>query len=396
MTRHPHATRGIPKFRRGFTLIEVLLVTILSAVLMVGLWSLFGTYIRLFDSGPERTERAQLLRALKLQFTDDLQGVNQIALPTTRSGSRMTFGQTSTSTSPNSAGAVNVDSLLSSIDTSSQSPLPRSSRMTFGQTSTSTSSDSAAAADIDLLLSSTDASSQSPLPRFGIIGDSQSLRLFTLKPPEVGLDDSPPDDALTVEPGLSPTVGREFVAVTYTFSEPLDASPIEQEQPPGLLRREQLWIAPRSVPGIAAESDSLFGADSAEATADELLADDSATWVPEVRALKFRYFGDGVWQESWDSLQKRALPTAVEIVFELGEIPYEDEEQEEAEVLDEVDEIATDDELVDENSTLLEDPERRKRQNRFLIYLPAGPKSAPPSGFGPSTITAGAVQGGPP
>src|SRR4051812_15526916 len=59
----------------GFTLLEVLLTAILSATLMAGLWSLFGTYLRLFDTGQARVERSSLLRALDSQFTIDLQSV---------------------------------------------------------------------------------------------------------------------------------------------------------------------------------------------------------------------------------------------------------------------------------------------------------------------------------
>ena len=59
----------------GFTLLEVLLTAILSATLLAGLWSLFGTYLRLFESGQTRVERAQLARALTAQLSDDLHAV---------------------------------------------------------------------------------------------------------------------------------------------------------------------------------------------------------------------------------------------------------------------------------------------------------------------------------
>ena len=62
----------------GFTLLEVLLTAILSATLLAGLWSLFGTYLRLFESGQARVERAQLLRALTRQISDDLHAVEEL------------------------------------------------------------------------------------------------------------------------------------------------------------------------------------------------------------------------------------------------------------------------------------------------------------------------------
>ena len=57
---------------RGFTLLEVLLATVLMAVLMTGIWALVGTYQRLFAVGEASTEQSQLVRTLLEQFSDDL------------------------------------------------------------------------------------------------------------------------------------------------------------------------------------------------------------------------------------------------------------------------------------------------------------------------------------
>ncbi len=61
--------------RRAFTLIEVLLTTLLAAVLLVALWSLLSMYSKAFESGHARTEQAQLARTLLEQISVDLQGV---------------------------------------------------------------------------------------------------------------------------------------------------------------------------------------------------------------------------------------------------------------------------------------------------------------------------------
>jgi len=63
--------------RGGFTLIEVLLTTVLAAVLLVALWSLLSMYSRTFESGQFRTEQAQLARTLLEQVEVDLQAIVQ-------------------------------------------------------------------------------------------------------------------------------------------------------------------------------------------------------------------------------------------------------------------------------------------------------------------------------
>jgi prepilin-type N-terminal cleavage/methylation domain-containing protein len=57
---------------RGFTLLEVMLATVLMAVLMTGIWGLLSTYQRLFSAGERATEQSQLARTLLEQISDDL------------------------------------------------------------------------------------------------------------------------------------------------------------------------------------------------------------------------------------------------------------------------------------------------------------------------------------
>jgi prepilin-type N-terminal cleavage/methylation domain-containing protein len=64
-----------PAARAGFTLLELLLTSLLSAVLLAGLWALFSTYMQLFETGQTKTEQSQLIRALAQQVADDLRSV---------------------------------------------------------------------------------------------------------------------------------------------------------------------------------------------------------------------------------------------------------------------------------------------------------------------------------
>ena len=64
------------RFRgRGFTLLEILLATVLMATLLLAVWSLLNTYAALFEKGQTRTDHSQLVRSLSRQLTDDLAGL---------------------------------------------------------------------------------------------------------------------------------------------------------------------------------------------------------------------------------------------------------------------------------------------------------------------------------
>ena len=42
------------------------------------------------------------------------------------------------------------------------------------------------------------------------------------------------------------------------------------------------------------------------------------TWVPEVVALEFRYYDGQGWRSSWNSLEQKSLPVAVEISMKIA------------------------------------------------------------------------------
>ena len=61
----------------GFTLLELLIATALSVVLLAGLWGLLRIYSDLFDKGQAKTERSQLVRSLLEQISEDLRSAIQ-------------------------------------------------------------------------------------------------------------------------------------------------------------------------------------------------------------------------------------------------------------------------------------------------------------------------------
>ena len=67
--------------RSGFTLLEVLIATVITALLLAGLYSLLGIYTGLYDVGQAKAEHAQLVRSVQKQLTEDLLGVSLGSAP---------------------------------------------------------------------------------------------------------------------------------------------------------------------------------------------------------------------------------------------------------------------------------------------------------------------------
>jgi hypothetical protein len=63
------------------------------------------------------------------------------------------------------------------------------------------------------------------------------------------------------------------------------------------------------------EVDRLTGSFDEPAESESSLAEAAEFLAPEINSLSFRYF-DGIdWQDEWDSLERGAIPTAIEIVI---------------------------------------------------------------------------------
>ena len=56
----------------GFTLLEVLIAAVLLATLLVAIWGLYRMFASLYETGYVKTERAQLIRSLVQQLSEDL------------------------------------------------------------------------------------------------------------------------------------------------------------------------------------------------------------------------------------------------------------------------------------------------------------------------------------
>jgi hypothetical protein len=118
--------------------------------------------------------------------------------------------------------------------------------------------------------------------------------------------------------------------VYYSLSAPQEAEDSQTESTAGLVRRELDFETPvdfestadLNLVSLATEevdaamsADTISGGTSDQAQLDPL--DDTLVLVPEVVGLEFRYFDGNGWVSQWDSLQRKSLPAAVEVILEM-------------------------------------------------------------------------------
>jgi type II secretory pathway pseudopilin PulG len=272
--------RASRKPRGGFTLLEVLLAATLSSVLLLSLWSLLGIYSELFETARAKTEQAQLARALLQQMSDDLRG----AIQDTAVRPRLKSVQ----------GAVARDAIDDNTDDNIDDELEPPSPLSWS----------------------------SSVRRFGLFGSQHELRFDVLQVTQAALSRAVDDE--TAED--RPIVARapELRTVHYWFEQLRDVDESAVDEPaeddgethPGLMRREfdfetrrtdengstgDTGISPVLEPGALARR---------QCHPED---DEGLTWVPEVVALEFRYYDGQGWRSSWNSLEQKSLPVAVEI-----------------------------------------------------------------------------------
>ena len=262
---------------RGFTLVEVLVATALSVTLLLGLWTLFDIYTKLFTVGQTKTENAQLARALLEQVADDLHSAIQDPIPGAPATSR-------TST-PLRRFVLSGSSDRLRLDVLQVTPLQGN-----------------------------------PTP----VGDSERLA-------------DEPSPARVPELRTVYYTFHDPLAATGSSepSEPTGPTESNAESLPGLVRREldfetppdaQPGADPGGAPGEPGASGAAVSGDpwaddsGASDSSAAQLVDTSITWVPEVVRLQFRYFDGNGWTSQWSSLSRKSLPVAVEVTVQLGTV----------------------------------------------------------------------------
>ena len=288
----------------GFTLLELLLTSILSTVLLAGLWTLFHTYMRLFETGQAKTEQSQLVRALAQQLSDDLRTV--VVAPRAES-----------------SGLREAPASAASISTGSP---------TAGSALTQPSGAGSFANGNGKGVTGGTSQATATLPRFALVGTSHVLKLEFAQT-------APPD---TRSPEKTPLVGSlradivpavpELRTILYSFEESREVRATDRKAPPGLVRVDLDWRtfferstgSRRGGPSGAAsgaqaalgDSVDTLGLTSSEAL--QSLPENSWIHIPEVIHCGFRYFDGRDWTEEWDSRQRQSLPAAVEVTMQLS------------------------------------------------------------------------------
>ncbi len=265
MHRSANPTFRRPAPPRGFTLLEVLIASMLIAVLMASAWHILGLYTDMFERGETRTEESQLVRTLAQQFSDDLAGAIQ--------------------------DPVFIDP---------NSPGPTGARR-FGLYGSSSE------LRIDVL--QIPAFETAPAVTAKEIEDAAAPR--KLQAPELRTVYYRFQGSVVAGAGEDERVGLTRRELDFETPEKLDenapAAAIGLASPPA--------ASPPAASPPAASPPAPRGQPAAFDQLLEASLASSVTWAPEVIALKFRYFDGSAWQGSWDSLAKRGLPVAVEVTM---------------------------------------------------------------------------------
>lgn len=253
--------------RAGFTLLEVLITLGAMAFLMAALWSLFGTYAKLFDAGRTKAGATQLIGGLVQQITDDLRNAVSDAVPSPPGAAPGTVRRF----------ALFGDAHTLQIDVC-QTTWPRAATASFASGGGSYDVDPELAPQAHELRTvrywfvDPTAAEQSG----GELRGGLSRREFPFEAPsEAALD------ATQLPPPQQPDDSSSAVQPS---SDGMDETP-----PPELAILEQTPVD---------------------------YQDDRVTWVPEALRLEFRYFDGTTWSSVWSSLARKSLPLAVEITID--------------------------------------------------------------------------------
>lgn len=245
----------------GFTLFEVVLATALAATLLLGVWSLFSIYTRLFEAGQAKTESSQLARALLDQLAADLRSAIQDPIPAASSKAR-TSTPLRRFTLSGSAHELRLDVLqLTPLE---GNPTPVS--------------------DSEQLLGELSAAR---VPELRTV-------YYTFQQPSRSADPTTEDF-------------RGLVRRELDFETPVTEQAVTGA--PGAL------AGPQDLAG-----DEAFDDPGALGPSTPNAVDDSVIWAPEVVRLDFRYFDGSGWASQWNSLTRKSLPVAVEVTMQLQRV----------------------------------------------------------------------------
>lgn len=239
--------------RGGYTLLEVLIASLIALILLAGLYAALNVTLVRMDANRDQIAGNDLSRAVFNRVGADL--ANTLGpLPPKSGGDGTTGGASSSSSGASSTAATTGSSGTTgtSTETSAAAATTESTTTTTDGTTTS-----AAAAGVDIPFGA------------GIVGTDKQLKIVLSRTPAVLVDlEAASADTGTGQPS-------DLRSVVYYLA--ADGQ--------GLCRQERPWV---TADGVWNSSDP----DRTDEAADII--------APEVKDLTFEYYDGGTWQSSWD------------------------------------------------------------------------------------------------
>ena len=298
------------KLRRGFSLLEILLVLGLTMIIVTIIFSAIYQYMLVLTQQQDAIERKQIARGVTRMISDDLSGAIQYKAEDYSALENLVASQSLAGFGAFAnvgGGEIDGDSLEQDIldevtgggDSSSQ---------TTG--TTGATAGPGAGADPG----ATGAAQESPggsedeeveeveeLGRPTLIGTQNLLRVDTSRLPR--LDEYNP---LVARREIDQQLPSDIKTVTYFFS---DSEPtVKDEIMPELGRNGGLYRR-----RIDRAVEAFLGEESISDSPDEFCE----LIAPEVAGIQFRYFDGSDWLDEWDSAEQMGFPSAIEVIVSI-------------------------------------------------------------------------------
>ena len=343
IARHFPAITPQPHYsdRSAYTLIEMLIASVLVATLMSVVWSMMSMYNGYLTAGQSQAVEQQLVRSVLLLLEDDLQ---RVALPDTNSPITSSFetigelhSESSNSATPesppqvdpfsvdadelslfaaamNSGGAapgrISLIGNSHSVRLSVELDAPESFPGAYNPENTAVA-DSPTGTNIEPLNAAIAADTQTSaddVPAIeGIAPDVNEFRTIVWQFEPAGAVSSGPS---SLRSGLY-RIETDSLALQTALSQQetlVEDAPGNDETSVDRMTLEALLFPPTDVSGMNgnAEPDSANGTESGVPVP---LFD----LVPEIVGCRFEYFSGSMWMNSWNSEQQQGLPLAVRV-----------------------------------------------------------------------------------
>ena len=334
-------TRTVRRKRVGYTLVEMLIASVLVAALMSVVWAMMSMYNSYLNAGQAQATEQQLKRSLLQMLERDLQSVstpdtNPKVVPSLeRASESSAFSdeQPASPLDPLSTGtdlSLDEPSVFAGLVTKETLTIPSQVSL-VGNSSSMKLSIEQPTIETSPVASQTPDNSDTTAP---IVDPAITAATSTPEPI------ASPDDSISVE-GIAPKVS-EYQTIIWQFQAPGMIAGNQSLQA-GLYRIQTESLSLQSalnqqetlLEDSAAESDAsvdrttletlLFPPANTQAESSGATPGAEASiqtgpefdLIPEVVSCRFEYFGGSSWASTWNSEQQQSLPLAIRVRMQL-------------------------------------------------------------------------------